>query len=59
VNLEIVAKAIVAMLVGSLGLIAAVPLTTGLAALLVVGEAPDRSPGKAHSHRSGIARAAT
>jgi uncharacterized membrane protein len=59
VNLEIVAKAIVAMLVGSLGLIAAVPLTTGLAALLAVGEAPDRSPGEAHSHRSGTASAAT
>jgi uncharacterized membrane protein len=50
VNLELVAKEIVAMLVGSIGLIAAVPLTTGLAALLALGEAPDRLPGEAHSH---------
>jgi len=34
VNLEIVAKEIVATLVGSIGLIAAVPITTALAALL-------------------------
>ena len=33
-NLEVVAKEIVATLVGSIGLIAAVPITTGLAALL-------------------------
>jgi uncharacterized membrane protein len=50
VNLEIVAKEIVAMLVGSIGLIAAVPLTTGLAALLAVGEAPERIPEEAHAH---------
>jgi uncharacterized membrane protein len=50
VNLEIVAKEIVAMLVGSIGLIAAVPLTTGLAALLAVGEAPEQIPEEAHSH---------
>ena len=34
VNLELVAKEIVGTLVGSIGLIAAVPLTTALAALL-------------------------
>lgn len=35
-NVELVAKEIVAMLVGSIGLIAAVPLTTALAAVLAV-----------------------
>ena len=34
VNVELVAKEVVAMLVGSIGLIAAVPITTALAALL-------------------------
>ena len=34
VNLEIIAKEIVATLVGSIGLIAAVPITTALAALM-------------------------
>ena len=34
VNVELVAKEIVATLVGSIGLIAAVPLTTGIAGLL-------------------------
>jgi uncharacterized membrane protein len=37
VNLEIIAKEIVATLVGSIGLIAAVPITTALAALLARG----------------------
>lgn len=36
INLELIAKEIVATLVGSIGLIAAVPITTGLAALLAV-----------------------
>jgi uncharacterized membrane protein len=36
VNLEIIAKEIVSTLVGSIGLIAAVPITTALAALLAV-----------------------
>jgi uncharacterized membrane protein len=45
VNFEIVAKEIVATLVGSIGLIAAVPITTALAALLALGEAPERLPG--------------
>jgi uncharacterized membrane protein len=42
VNLELIAKEIVATLVGSIGLIAAVPITTALAALLAVREPPDR-----------------
>jgi uncharacterized membrane protein len=37
-NLEIVAKEVVATLVGSIGLIAAVPLTTALAAVLALSE---------------------
>ena len=39
VNLEVVAREIVAILVGSIGLIAAVPMTTALAAWLA-GSAP-------------------
>jgi uncharacterized membrane protein len=53
-NLEVVAKEIVATLVGSIGLICAVPVTTGLAALLAVREDPARldtgDPAHAHSH---------
>ena len=41
-NLEVVAKEIVATLVGSIGLISAVPVTTALAALLAVREDPAR-----------------
>jgi uncharacterized membrane protein len=41
-NTEIVAKEVVATLVGSIGLIASVPLTTALAAALALGEAPER-----------------
>jgi uncharacterized membrane protein len=37
---EIVAKEVVATLVGSIGLIAAVPLTTALAAALALAEEP-------------------
>jgi uncharacterized membrane protein len=44
VNFEIVAKEIVATLVGSIGLIAAVPITTALAAALALGEASERLP---------------
>jgi uncharacterized membrane protein len=51
-NLEIVAKEVVATLVGSIGLIAAVPVTTALAALLALGQAPERltatEPGHMH-----------
>jgi uncharacterized membrane protein len=52
VNLEVVAKEVVAMLVGSIGLIAAVPITTGLAAYLATrlpeAELGDGEPGHAH-----------
>ena len=41
VTRESVAEQLVAMLVGSIGLVAAVPLTTGLAALLAVRSAPE------------------
>ena len=52
VNLELVAKEIVATLVGSIGLIAAVPITTGLAALLALSVEPERLPPDeaAHAH---------
>jgi uncharacterized membrane protein len=42
VNFEIVAKEIVATLVGSIGLVAAVPITTGLATWLALREDPER-----------------
>jgi uncharacterized membrane protein len=42
-GLEVVAKEVVATLVGSIGLIAAVPVTTALAALLALSEEPARS----------------
>jgi uncharacterized membrane protein len=44
---EIVAKEVVATLVGSIGLIAAVPVTTALAVLLALDEAPERLAGEA------------
>jgi uncharacterized membrane protein len=50
VNFEIVAKEIVATLVGSIGLIAAVPITTALAAVLALGEPPERLPGSDEGH---------
>jgi uncharacterized membrane protein len=54
VNLEVVAREVVAMLVGSIGLIAAVPITTGLASLLSVrlpAEAlPDAEAEHGHVH---------
>jgi uncharacterized membrane protein len=49
-NLEVVAKEIVATLVGSIGLISAVPVTTALAALLAVREDPDRLEADAGAH---------
>jgi uncharacterized membrane protein len=53
-NLEVVAKEIVATLVGSIGLISAVPVTTALAALLAVREDPGTlgvdAGAHAHSH---------
>jgi uncharacterized membrane protein len=42
-NLEVVAKEVVATLVGSIGLIAAVPVTTALAALLALSDGSDRA----------------
>jgi predicted Rdx family selenoprotein len=48
-----VAKEVVATLVGSIGLIAAVPITTGLAALLASSVEPDEiedDGGHGHSH---------
>ena len=51
-NVEVVAKEIIATLVGSIGLIAAAPLTTALAALLSTRVPPaelDRT-GEAHAH---------
>jgi uncharacterized membrane protein len=52
VNTEAVAEQIVATLVGSIGLIAAVPITTGLAALLALSVEPERLPPDeaAHAH---------
>jgi uncharacterized membrane protein len=51
-NFEIVAKEIVATLVGSIGLICAVPITTGLAAWLALNEDPGGlgAEGAAHAH---------
>ncbi len=49
-NFEIVAKEIVATLVGSIGLICAVPITTGLAAWLALNEAPDELGAEGHAH---------
>ncbi len=51
VNLELVAQEIVGTLVGSIGLVAAVPITTVLAALLARGVAPDQlAVEPAHAH---------
>jgi uncharacterized membrane protein len=49
VTSELVAQEVVATLVGSIGLILAVPITTGLATLLAVRVAPD-APSHAHAH---------
>jgi uncharacterized membrane protein len=50
-NLEVVAKEVVATLVGSIGLIAAVPVTTGLAALLALSVEPNQLAAEdAHAH---------
>jgi len=48
VNLELIAKEVVATLVGSIGLIAAVPVTTALAALLARSIPAERLAGEAH-----------
>ncbi len=50
-NLEVVAKEIVATLVGSIGLIAAVPVTTALAVLLALGQPAEELPAEGgHAH---------
>jgi uncharacterized membrane protein len=50
INVEAVATQVVATLVGSIGLIAAVPITTGLAALLASRLAPDEVGDVDHAH---------
>ncbi|GGI09585.1 YibE/F family protein [Egicoccus halophilus] len=55
VNSEILAVEIVKTVVGSLGLIAAVPLTTALAATVAVRRPPD-APSLAHGHDHGHGR---
>jgi uncharacterized membrane protein len=50
INREVVATAIVAALVGSIGLIAAVPLTTGAAALLASHLPQETLPAETHVH---------
>lgn len=50
VGSEVVAAQVVATLVGSMGLIAAVPITTGLAALLAVRIDPSEAGHGAHAH---------
>ena len=50
VNLELVAKEVVATLVGSIGLITAVPITTALAAALALSVAPDQIDDDGHGH---------
>ena len=49
-ELEVVATEVVATLVGSIGLIAAVPVTTALAAALALGQPAERLPPAAHGH---------
>jgi uncharacterized membrane protein len=50
VNLELVAKEVVATLVGSIGLICAVPITTALASLLALREPAERLAGHEPAH---------
>lgn|GEM_PF-807978 len=51
INSEVLAEEIIKTVVGSLGLITAVPLTTALAASVAVGRAPDAPAlGAAHAH---------
>jgi uncharacterized membrane protein len=50
INVEAVATQVVATLVGSIGLIAAVPITTGLAALLASRMRPEDVGEVAHAH---------
>lgn len=51
INVELIAQEVVAMLVGSIGLIAAVPITTALAAILSRDLPPERlAAATAHTH---------
>jgi uncharacterized membrane protein len=50
INFEAVAEAVVATLVGSIGLIAAVPITTALAALLASSIEPEALAEPGHAH---------
>ena len=49
VDVELVAQEVVATLVGSIGLIAAVPITTALAAHLAQGMRPEDLPPRGHA----------
>lgn len=50
INGEVVAQNVVAMLVGSIGLVAAVPVTTALAAVLAARLPPSELRAEAHGH---------
>jgi uncharacterized membrane protein len=50
INSQEVAEAVVATLVGSIGIIASVPFTTGLAALMAVGIPAEQVPVDEHGH---------
>ncbi|MFO7571620.1 MAG: YibE/F family protein [Gaiellaceae bacterium] len=50
VNTEVVAVEVVAMIVGSIGLIAALPITTALAGLIASRLTPEALEGGGHSH---------
>jgi uncharacterized membrane protein len=50
INRENVAEEVVATLVGSIGLIGALPLTTAIAAALAVRLPADRVPAEGHAH---------
>ena len=50
VNVELVAKEVVATMVGSIGLIAAVPITTALAAVLAAGLPDEELAAGGHTH---------
>jgi uncharacterized membrane protein len=56
VNLELVPKEVVATLVGSIGLITAVPITTALAAALALSVAADQIDDDGHGQRALAAR---
>jgi uncharacterized membrane protein len=50
VNSEAVAEEVIAALVGSIGLIASMPITTGLAALLALRMSDRQLSAEAHAH---------